>query len=36
MKLQKVAEEALKHALEQIRKGGTFKSQWGDYKFGTK
>lgn len=34
LQLQKVAEEALKHALEQIQVGGTFKSQWGDYKFG--
>lgn len=34
MKLQKTAEKALKHALEQIRVGGTFKSQWGDYKYG--
>lgn len=33
--LQKVAEENLKYALEEIQKGGTFKSQWGDYKFGT-
>nr|WP_272876687.1 penicillin-binding transpeptidase domain-containing protein [Clostridium sp. Cult1] len=35
MKLQKVTEEALKHGLEQIQVGGTFKSKWGDYKFGT-
>ncbi len=33
-KLQKVAEDSLKHALEEIQKGGTFKSKWGDYKFG--
>ncbi|MBF8984315.1 penicillin-binding protein [Lutibacter sp. B2] len=32
-KLQKVAEDSLKHALEQIQKGGTFKSKWGDYKY---
>ena len=32
--LQKVARESLKHALEEIQKGGTFKSKWGDYKFG--
>ncbi|MBU5455450.1 penicillin-binding transpeptidase domain-containing protein [Caproiciproducens sp. MSJ-32] len=32
--LQKVAEDSLKHALEEIQKGGTFKSKWGDYKFG--
>ena len=34
LKLQKVAEDALKKALEQIQVGGTFESQWGDYKFG--
>ncbi len=35
-KLQKVAEDSLKHALEEIQKGGgEFKSQWGgNYKFG--
>ncbi len=27
--LQKVARESLKHALEEIQKGGTFKSKWG-------
>lgn len=32
-KLQKVAEDSLKHTLEELQKGGTFKSQWGDYKF---
>ncbi|SHJ82168.1 penicillin-binding transpeptidase domain-containing protein [Paramaledivibacter caminithermalis] len=31
--LQKVAEESLKHALEEIQRGGTFKSKWGDYKY---
>ncbi|MDK2918028.1 MAG: penicillin-binding protein 2 [Candidatus Petromonas sp.] len=31
--LQKVAEESLKHALEEIQKGGTFKSKWGDYNY---
>lgn len=35
LKLQKVAEEALKHTLEEIQVGGIFKSKWGDYKFGT-
>ncbi|MBB6214898.1 penicillin-binding protein 2 [Anaerosolibacter carboniphilus] len=33
-KLQKVAEDALAQALEQIQVGGTFKSKWGDYKYG--
>lgn len=33
--LQKVAEDSLKYGLEQIRKGGTFESRWGNYKFGT-
>ncbi len=33
--LQKVARESLKHALEEIQKGGSFKSKWGgDYKYG--
>lgn len=31
--LQRVAEESLKHALEEIQNGGTFKSKWGDYKY---
>lgn len=31
--LQRVAEESLQHALEEIQKGGTFKSKWGDYKY---
>ena len=35
LKLQKVAEEALKYTLEEIQVGGTFESKWGDYKFGT-
>ena len=35
LKLQEVAENALKHALEEIQKGGTFESEWGNYKFGT-
>lgn len=34
LKLQKIAESALKHALDQIQIGGTFKSKWGDYKYG--
>jgi len=33
--LQKVAENSLKYGLEQIQKGGTFESKWGNYKFGT-
>ena len=33
--LQKAAEEALEYGLEQLRKGGTFESKWGNYKFGT-
>lgn len=32
-KLQKVAEDSLKNALEEIQKGGVFKSRWGDYKY---
>lgn len=32
--LQKVTRETLEHALEEIRRGGTFKSKWGDYDFG--
>ena len=32
--LQKVTEKSLKRTLEEIQKGGTFESQWGDYKFG--
>ncbi|WP_129596862.1 penicillin-binding transpeptidase domain-containing protein [Anaerophilus nitritogenes] len=32
--LQKIAEEALEQALKQIQVGGTFKSKWGDYKYG--
>jgi len=35
LKLQKTAEEAMKHTLDQLSKGGTFKSEWGDYTFGT-
>ena len=34
-KLQKVARDSLQHTLEEIQKGGVFKSKWGDYKFGT-
>ena len=33
-KVQKVAEDSLKHGLEEIRRGGVFKSSWGDYQFG--
>ncbi|WP_053957516.1 penicillin-binding transpeptidase domain-containing protein [Inediibacterium massiliense] len=32
-KLQKIAEDALEHALKQIQVGGSFKSEWGDYKY---
>ena len=31
--LQKVAEESLKHALEQIQVNGEFQSKWGNYKY---
>ena len=33
-KLQKVAEDALKQALQQIQVGGTFESKWGNYNYG--
>ncbi len=32
-KLQQVAEKALKQALEEIQKGGEFKSKWGNYNY---
>ena len=35
LELQKTAEEALQQALTEIQKAGTFKSQWGDFKYGT-
>ncbi|MCR3955447.1 MAG: penicillin-binding transpeptidase domain-containing protein [Gudongella sp.] len=35
LQLQKTAEEAMEHTLDQLSKGGTFRSQWGDYTFGT-
>lgn len=35
LELQKTAEAALKQALTEIQKAGTFRSQWGDYKYGT-
>ncbi|WP_409228260.1 penicillin-binding transpeptidase domain-containing protein [Gudongella sp. SC589] len=35
LKLQKTAEEAMEHTLEQLSKGGTFRSDWGDFTFGT-
>ena len=35
LELQKTAQDALKQALTEIQKAGTFKSQWGDYKYGT-
>lgn len=31
--LQKIAEESLKHALEEIQIGGKYKSNWGDYNY---
>lgn len=34
LKLQQVAEEALKKTLDQLSKGGTYESQWGNYPFG--
>lgn len=34
--LQKIAEDNLKYALEEIQKGGTFKSKWGDYTYNDK
>lgn len=34
LKLQKVAEEALEQTLKELSRGGTYKSQWGDFKFG--
>lgn len=33
LELQKVAEDALKQAIEQIQKGGEFQSKWGNYKY---
>jgi penicillin-binding protein 2 len=35
LELQKTAEAALKQALSEIQRGGVFKSQWGDFKYGT-
>jgi Cell division protein FtsI/penicillin-binding protein 2 len=35
LELQKTAEAALKQALTEIQRAGTFKSQWGDFKYGT-
>jgi penicillin-binding protein 2 len=34
-KLQKVAEDSLEKTLEELQKGGTYESKWGNYKFGT-
>ncbi|MGM0395483.1 MAG: penicillin-binding transpeptidase domain-containing protein [Bacillota bacterium] len=34
LKLQKKAEEAIKHTLDELSKGGTYRSPWGDYHFG--
>lgn len=33
LKLQKVAEEVLQRTLEQIQRGGSFRSRWGNHKF---
>jgi len=33
--LQKTTEQALKYGLEELQKGGTFQSRWGNYKFST-
>jgi len=33
IELQKKAEEIFKYGLEEIRKGGTFESKWGDFNF---
>lgn len=33
LELQKVAEDALKQAIEQIQIGGEFQSKWGNYKY---
>ena len=35
LELQKTAEAALKQALTEIQKAGTFQSQWGNFKYGT-
>ena len=35
LELQKTAEDALEQASKQIQVAGTFKSQWGNYKYGT-
>ena len=35
LELQKTAQEALKQALTEIQRAGAFKSQWGDFKYGT-
>lgn len=35
LELQKVAEDALKQAIEQIQIGGEFQSDWGNYKYST-
>lgn len=34
-KLQKVAEESLQQTLEKLQVGGTYESEWGNFKFGT-
>ena len=34
LKLQKVAEQALEQTLNELSKGGTFESKWGNFKYG--
>ncbi len=34
LKLQKIAEDTMKQTLDELSKGGTYTSQWGDYPFG--
>ena len=34
LNLQKKAEAAMKHTLEELSTGGTYRSQWGDFPFG--
>lgn len=35
LNVQKTAEKALEQTLKELRRGGTYKSQWGDFQFGT-
>ncbi|NMR96342.1 penicillin-binding protein, partial [Vibrio parahaemolyticus] len=34
LNLQKVAEETLERTITELSRGGTFESEWGDFKFG--